>query len=340
MPEERLAIGVIGTGDMGGRHAGNLAHRVAGAEVVAVIDADQSRAAEVAANCGGATVFDDATALIRDPSVEAVVIASPDSTHADLAVACIEVGKPVLCEKPVGVTVEDAERVVRAEGNHGARLVQVGLMRQYDPRHAALKRMIDDGVIGRPVLFRGVHKNPKIAHVTSALDVIVNSAVHDIHSARWLMGDEVVSAYADYVPDLSDRREEIRLVLLQLRFENGGLATIEVDADSHTGYEVRVEVSGERGLVETPEAPMVAVLRQDGMASRAIEVRWLDRFEAAYRLEAEAWVKVAAAGSAEAASAWDGYAAMCIGHAAGRSLETKQAEPVEYVQRPAVYAAQ
>ena len=101
-----LAVGVIGLGRMGGRHARNLAHRIGAAEVVAVADADRALADAVGAECGGAAVFGDALALIHDAAVDAVVIASPDATHPDLAVACIEAGLPVLCEKPLGVGLD------------------------------------------------------------------------------------------------------------------------------------------------------------------------------------------------------------------------------------------
>ena len=153
MTDSKLRIGVIGTGGMGGRHARNFARYVGAADLVAIMDVDKARAAEVAKSCGGAAVFDDALALINDPSVNALVIASPDPTHADLAIACIQAGKPVLCEKPLGVNLEDAERVLRAEVAGGKRLVQVGLMRMFDPQHMALKQAIDDGEIGRPLFF-------------------------------------------------------------------------------------------------------------------------------------------------------------------------------------------
>ena len=338
MADGTLRVGVIGTGGMGGRHARNLAHRVSRAELVAVMDVDQARANDLAGECGGAAVFDSGPALIGDPTVDAVLIASPDPTHADLTVACIEAGKPVLCEKPLGVDIDDARRVVDAEVAAGRKLVQVGLMRPYDPRHAALRQAIDEGAIGRPLLFRGIHTNLRADRVRTAVDVIVNSAVHDIHSARWLMGDEVASAYVSHVVDIAERPETTRLVLLQLTFRGGGLATIEVDVDSGHGYEVVAEVSGEHGALRTPSFTS-PVLRTSGTASRAVEPNWLERFDTAYRLEAEAWVGAAKAGSATGATAWDGYAAMRVAEAAERSIESGRAEGVPDERRPGLYDA-
>ena len=338
MANGTLRVGVIGTGGMGGRHARNLAHRVAGAEVAAVMDADEGRAAAVALECGGAKVFSSGPALIADPAVDAVLIASPDSTHADLTVACIEAGKPVLCEKPLGVDIADAKRVLDAEVAAGRKLVQVGLMRTYDPRHAALKQAIDEGAIGRPLLFRGIHTNLRVDRIRTAVEVIVKAAVHDIHSARWLMGDEVAAVYTSHVVDVPEHPESTRLVLLQLTFRVGGLATIEVDVDSGYGYEVVAEVSGERGALRTPSFTS-PVLRKDGGASRAVEPNWLERFATAYRLEAQAWVGAAKAGSATGATAWDGYAAMRVADAAARSIASGRAEAVPDEPRPALYDA-
>ena len=336
MSDRTLRVGVVGTGGMGGRHARNLAHRVSGAELVAVMDIDQGRANALAGECGGAAVFDSGPALIADPAVEAVLIASPDPTHADLAVACIEAGKPVLCEKPLGVDIEDAKRVLDAEVAGGRKLVQVGLMRTFDPQHTALKQAIDAGEIGRPLLFRGIHAHWRVPEIRTAVNVVVNSAVHDIHSARWLMGDDVASVYTSHVVDVPERPESTRLVLLQLTFRGGGLASIEVNLDSNYGYEVIVEVAGEQGVLRTPSITS-PVLRKGGGANRAVESHWLERFEMAYRIEAEAWVRAARAGGATGPTVWDGYAAMRVAEAAERSLATGRAEAVPDESRPALY---
>ena len=336
MAKGTLRVGVIGTGGMGGRHARNLAHRVSGAELVAVMDADAERAASVADECGGARVFRSGPDLVDDDAVEAILIASPDPTHADLAVACVEAGKPVLCEKPLGVDIADAKRVLDAEVAGGRKLVQVGLMRTFDPQHTALRRAIDAGEIGRPVLFRGIHTNWRAPEVRTAVNVLVNSAVHDIHSARWLMGDDVASVYTSHVVDVPEQPESTRLVLLQLTFRGGGLASIEVNLDSNYGYEVIAEVSGEAGTLRTPSISS-PILRKGGGASRAVEPDWLERFETAYRIEAEAWVRAARDGGATGPTVWDGYAAMRVAEAAERSLATGRAEPVPDEPRPALY---
>src|SRR5262249_58842560 len=85
-------------------------------------------------------------------TIDAVLIASPDATHGALAVACIEAGKPVLCEKPLAPTAAECLKVVAAEVKAGRRLVQVGFMRRFDPSYAAMKAALADGSLGRAVM--------------------------------------------------------------------------------------------------------------------------------------------------------------------------------------------
>lgn len=107
-----LAVGVIGTGVMGAEHARILRERTSGAHLAAVCDADPARAVAAAR---GARTFSDPHALIASDDVQALVIASPDATHAEYTLAAIEARKAVLCEKPIAVTAADGLRIVEAE---------------------------------------------------------------------------------------------------------------------------------------------------------------------------------------------------------------------------------
>ena len=125
MSNQSIQIGVIGTGGMGGRHIHNLATHVANANVVAIMDLDEHRLSKLKSEYGIAKTFTDAHTLINDPDVQALVIASPDSTHAQFTLACLEASKPVLCEKPLAANAKDAKRVFQTEVAKGQRLMQV-----------------------------------------------------------------------------------------------------------------------------------------------------------------------------------------------------------------------
>ena len=93
-------MAVLGVGVMGAEHVRLLTDQVSGVEVVAVYDLNAARAAAVAATCG-AEPADDPMVLIKDESIDGVLIASSDATHEQFVLAAIAAGKPVLCEKPL-----------------------------------------------------------------------------------------------------------------------------------------------------------------------------------------------------------------------------------------------
>ena len=126
-----------------------LRRSVRGAEVTAVADVDLGRAGR-ASRAGGARVYDDAHALIGDPAVDAVVIASHDSVHAEQVVAAVRAGKPVLCEKPLAPTLADGVRVLQEIGTTGEALLSLGFMRRFDPGYAACGRRSTTARSARP----------------------------------------------------------------------------------------------------------------------------------------------------------------------------------------------
>jgi myo-inositol 2-dehydrogenase/D-chiro-inositol 1-dehydrogenase len=331
-----IHIGVIGTGGMGARHARNLATQTHGAQVVAVMDIDRARAAALAAEIGEATVYTDALALIEAAPVEAVLIASPDSTHAELTLACLNAGKPVLCEKPLAATLAEAEKVLRAEVDVGRRLVQVGFMREYDRAHQQVKAVVERGELGRPLLFRGVHNHLSLGYDRTTEDVIINSAIHDIHSTRWLMGQEIDRVFVQCVAADSNRPETCRLLLLQMTLRDGSLAIIEVNGDSDYGYEVDVEITGEHGSVRTTSLRS-PVVRQAGSRSQAIEPDWLERFDSAYVEEVRTWVHSLLVQEPTGPSTWDGYVSLVVADVCINSAKTGQPQTVLHLEPPEFY---
>ncbi len=336
MTKKTVGVGVIGAGMIGSVHAQNLATRVIGAQVVAVMDIDLKRAEAVAAACGAPQAYSEAAALIADPAVDAVLIATPDVTHADLTLACIEAGKPVLCEKPLATTVADAERVVRAELAAGRRLVQVGFMRVYDPAHTDLYSLLRRGDIGGALRFRGIHINPNQGYTNTVESAIVNSLIHDIHSARWLMGAELRSVYVQWLPAHSNQARSSRLIVIQATFDNQALGTLEWSGDSGYGYEVMVEITGETGTAQT-FSHSSPILRQGDTLSQMITPNWPERFETAYIIEAQTWINSILKDTPTGPSAWDGYMSLVVAEACIRSSQSAQPETVPAIEVPALY---
>ena len=333
-----VSIGVIGAGGMGSRHMLNVQRYVKGAHVVAVYDLDQARAKQVAEDCGGVQAFSDPVQLIRDADVAAVVIASPDPTHAEFVQECSRALKPVLCEKPLATTAEAARSIVEEEQALGRRLVSVGFMRRFDQEHVAVHQMVMAGKIGRPILFKGVHRNPMILPYLLRDGVVTNSAIHDIDSARWLLGEEVTEVYVRGVRAHSSFDEETRdMLLLQMNLSGNCLATVEVSVAVEYGYEVSAEVVGERGAAVTVQ-PDAALLRARQTCGVAVPQSYLVRFQDAYVSELTAWVEsIQNEQPFPGANAWDGYMSLLVSDACLQSLRSGKPEPVPTPKKPVFY---
>ena len=149
---KKLKIGIIGVGRLGYEHACNIANRVPGSELVAIADANFDRAKQVAEELGVTAVYNDPKALCADPNVEAVAIITNTASHVEMIKIAMDAGKHVFCEKPLAPEADACKRIVEAEMAAGKQLVQVGFMRRYDPGYGQLKKAIDSGKYGQPLM--------------------------------------------------------------------------------------------------------------------------------------------------------------------------------------------
>lgn len=288
-----LRVGVAGAGVMGTDHATILHSFVSGAEVEVVTDPDPERTARLRDQIPSVRVGADAAELVADPSVDAVIVASPDSTHAELVLACLEAGKPVLCEKPLATSVAEAEQVVAAErsavGQGGQRLVSVGFMRRFDAGYVALKSAVERAELGAPLLAHAVCRTVTSGPGTSTESVVVNSAIHDLDSLPWLLGSPVVAAawHAGRPSSAVDGFADPQLILL--RTASGVLCTVEVFLNARYGYDMRCEVVCESGALALAE-PVHVRRDADQLSATGYAPDWRPRFADAYRLELQAWV--------------------------------------------------
>jgi myo-inositol 2-dehydrogenase / D-chiro-inositol 1-dehydrogenase len=332
-----VRVGVIGAGLMGSTHVRLLGAFVSGAEVAAVSDALPGQAERVAAELAVPVVHADAGELIRDAGVDAVVVASPAGTHAGFVHACLQAGKPVLCEKPLAPTAAACREVVEAEVAGGRRLVQVGFMRRYDPSYADLKLRLDAGVAGPPVLVRCVHRNASVNDGYTSEMLITESVVHEVDVVRWLLGEELVrvTVHAPRPTGLAAAGvRDPQLVVLET--ESGVLVDVEIFVNARYGYDIRCEVVGETGTLSLA-TPVTVQIRRDGKNVFDIPGRYQERFGAAYAEELRAWVASVAEGRPGGPSAWDGYAASAVCEAGVAALNGGAAVEVALGARPDLY---
>lgn len=328
-----VRVGVVGAGAMGAAHIETLSRWVPGARVASVFDADAERAKSVA-GAVGASAAGSSAALIEDDAVDAVLIAAPDPLHEDLALACLAVGKPALCEKPLATSAEGSRRVVEAEVAGGRRLLQLGFMRRFDAAYLQLRSAVLGGQIGDVRAAHCLHRNAQAHPSATSEGVLVNSMIHEFDSVPWMLDDPLaaVTVYAPRVP--AGTLQDVQIAVLET--VGGVVATVEVSVNARYGYDIQTEVTGTEGTVSlTP--PYGLSVRRGGVDGRHVDSDFVARFVDAYRIELEAWVDGIRGGVPPAPSAWDGHAANLVAFAAVESLRRGRRVEVPQEQRPALY---
>jgi myo-inositol 2-dehydrogenase / D-chiro-inositol 1-dehydrogenase len=319
-----VRVGVVGTGVMGADHVNTLHRQVTGATVTMVADLDLGRARDLAAALREVRATDDGFALIADPGVDAVVVASPDATHADLTVAAVQAGKPVLCEKPLAPTLPECLRVVQAEqaavGAGRPPLVSVGFMRRFDPGYLEMRSALQAGACGTPLLLHCVSRGVSSGPGSTSESSVTGSAIHELDVVPWLLDAPIVEVSwhaprsTGMVPGVQDPQ------LILLRTADGALATVEVFLNARYGYDVRCEVVGDRGTIALTN-PARVVADADRRRAVGYPADWRPRFADAYRAELQAFIDAVAAGRrAPLATARDGLAASAAADAVIASM--------------------
>ena len=319
---ETLRIAVIGAGVMGSDHARTIATKIHGAELAAVADIDLGRAQALAAELGARFATANPAEVIGSNQVDGVLVASHDSTHTELVLACIAAGKPVLCEKPLALDLDDCARIIAAERSAGRRLVSVGFSRRFDPALVELKAALDAGEIGRALLAHAVHRNVSSDPSGDSASTVLNSAIHELDQTPWLFSSPVteVSWHAPASTSLLPGRQDPQLLLI--RTADGAMTTVEVFVNAVYGYDVRLEVVGETGTLALGHP--AAVVRDTALTRQTMyPADWRPRYAAAYRAEAQSWVDAiheGTYGESALADAVDGYRATAVAHAVIASM--------------------
>jgi len=312
---------------MGRVHAENLATKVPGARLVAVSDVVESAARDVAAKHGAENVFTDYLRLIENREVQAVVVSTPTSQKLQVVRAALERGKHVFCEKPIALTLHDADQVLKASLKTPAKF-QAGYQRRFDPLHARVKATVESGEIGDVVMVKSNTRDPlpdpgRWPELKASGGIFLDTCTHDYDAVRWLCGSEVNRVMAEGSPR---SHPDQHTVITNLGLADGAVAQVDATRMAVYGYDVRVEVVGTKGQVSTRLGTISDPRVVKGPTEGNGLTGWYEeRFREAYQLELASFVDSIVKDADPKVTARDGRAAVEVAVAARKSMEDGKA---------------
>ena len=238
-----LKVGLAGLGSMGRNHLRVISNHPE-TKLAAIADPDPA-ALEAAVAQTGANGFDDPLAMIREADLDGVVLAAPTTAHVALALAAIERGLPVLVEKPLAATVEDALAIISAARKRKVR-VQVGHVERYNPAVLEMGRLLRAGWLSTIYAITSRRAGPFPARIRD-VGVTVDLGTHDVDMLCWIAGERPVRVYAETAQRLHASHEDLTFGLMH--FPSGATGFLDVDWLTPAKRRSLVAV-GEEGMFE------------------------------------------------------------------------------------------
>jgi len=326
---------------MGADHVARITSRISGARLAVVNDYLAEKAEQIAAGIPGCRAVADPLDAIADPEVDAVLLATPGPTHEKQLLACLEHGKPVLCEKPLTTDVETSLEVVKREAELGKRLIQIGFMRRFDDEYLALKELIDNGDLGKALLLHCVHRNPAVPPTFDSAMTVRDSLVHEVDVTRFLLNEEIAAVQIIRPasnPSAAEGLSDPQIAIFKTA--SGRHVDVELFVTTGVAYEVRTELVAEKGSAFIGLDVGLVRKSAPGVWGGTITPGFRERFGRAYDAEIQRWVDAVRAGvNVDGPTAWDGYAATAVCEAGVQSLRTGESVAVNIVERASIPGA-
>lgn len=323
-----LKFALFGCGRIGRMHADFIAAHPT-AELAWVYDVHRPAAEEIGARHGAriAASPDDALA---DPAVGAVLIASSTDTHVDLLTRAAKAGKAILCEKPIDLDIKKVDACWQEIGKLGVP-IQIGFNRRFDPSFAEVRRASAAGEIGevRQVLITSRDPGvPPDSYMKVAGGLLRDMTIHDFDLARFMLPEEPVEVVAFANALIEERVKalgEVDTAMVLLRTASGKQACITNYRAAVYGYDQRVEVVGEQGMLKAENRRATTVerwTRERTAAQDPILDFFIERYREAYAIEIDAFVQAVLDGKPVAVGFDDGRRALLLANAAYESMAT------------------
>ncbi len=313
-----IRVCLVGAGRAGQVHAESLVQHVPEGKLVALVDQSAAALEQTGERFGVDSRFDSLERAMDSVLFDAVVITTPTFTHQQLAIAAAARRKHIFCEKPMALTLAECDEMISAADRNGV-ILQLGFMRRFDPDFEAALARIEAGEIGLPMLIKSLTHGPGLPpawardlHTSNGMLAEVNS--HDWDTTRWLAHSNPERVYAE-VSNFKGAKHGVETehfydtALVSVRFESGTLAAITGVCPCDYGYDARVEIIGEKGLLQIGDlrgqSVVICTNRDLGLVTPIFRT-WPQRFASAYVREMRHFLECIRTGSQPRVDGRDG----------------------------------
>ena len=330
-----IRFALLGAGRIGKVHAKAITANP-GARLVAVADAVEKAASDIAAQYGCAVRT--IAQILTSADIDAVVICTPTDTHADLIEQFSTAKKAIFCEKPIDLSVKRVEECLKVVEANKTPLM-VGFNRRFDPHFMAVRAAVEAGEIGTVEMVTIISRDPgapPVEYVKRSGGIFRDMTIHDFDMARFLLGEEIttVSAQASVLVDKAiGKAGDYDSVSVMLSTAKGKHATISNSRRATYGYDQRIEVHGSKGSVaaENQRAVSIEIATEKGYTRPPLYDFFMTRYTEAYANEIGAFIAAVTSKKKPSPSGKDGLIALVLAEAAVRSVKEGRAVKVSEI---------
>lgn len=323
----KINVAVAGLGRIGKIHLKNLCRNFPEIKVIAVMDVmDESKAIADEFNVPNYTKdFDE---LLAVPGLDVVVICSPTDTHADFVIKAAKAGKQIFCEKPLDLSLERVQEVLKIVEETGVKLM-LGFNRRFDPEFKKIRQLVVNDAVGDPQIVKITSRDPgppPVSYVKVSGGMFLDMTIHDFDMARYISGKQVKEVFAKAAvkvdPEIGEAGD-VDTAVITLTFEDNSLAVIDNCRKAVYGYDQRLEVFGSKGMAQAENnfPNNHKLFTENGVSGDLPLHFFLERYDASYNQEIREFIDALVNNEDMPVDGTDGLMSIAIGLAAKKSVD-------------------
>jgi len=327
MTEARIPVALVGAGRIGVVHLNNILANQR-FDLRYVVDADQKAAQNGASRSPRAKAITTIDEALADPELKAIVICTPTAQHREIILKSVKAKKAIMCEKPISLKLEEIDECYNEAKKNDTALL-CGYQRRHDPSFRKLQEAAKAGKIGTVQIVKTTSRDnpvPTLAYLKISGKIFHDCGSHDIDVCRWILGEDpvevfaVASAFNPAIKEMNDWDT----VLISLKYPSGAIASIDLSRKAAYGYDQRIEVLGDKGMLQAmnKQPTTVVVSTDEDVATDTYCYSFPQRYVEAYALELDHFADIVQKGATPRLSHDDARKVAIIADAAERSAET------------------